>query len=277
MKKRVLLTIMILFSIKVNTGDGSECKLPTIEFFEMKESDGIKKFDFQCFFADQDLSDLETTSKNVEYLGVKFNKKQAIGARLKVQRLFFQKIIEMAEKATIPLVNVISEGENEASFDHYLSEYDSIITPKDNDNLEKKILGSSGIKGIVDYFVDEDTKKLAWWDWWGKKVGYLKPVNSTALNASLNYIYLFALSFLVKDEQDTSKFLSCMKIAEGPLHIILNDAGVNNTVLKIFENIQIESRMAEKVKPTPLTLEQSRASLNMLSSTLTSLANLKFT
>jgi len=281
MKKRVLLTIMILFSIKVNSGDGMECKLPDITFFEMVDDNGVQKFNFESFV---DRGELKPETDDIEYFGVKFDKALALGALIHIKDLFVHKIDAVAKKASLELKDVVY-GEIDTDISNKAwSTYQEQLDPKIDLLIQQKIAGrvdASGIlvqKGIVDSLIDIGTPST-WYSWIFSGTPCVQAVHSAVLNKSLTYVYLFALKFLIKDPKDLSKFLTCMEVAREDIELSLEAQSIPGRVQlqNIFNTIQIESNMKEDVKPEPLTLEQSRAALNMLSSTLNSLAHLKFT
>lgn len=318
MKKRILLTIMILFSTNVNSND--ECKLPDIKFFEIVKEGNVEKFNFMPFF-DKIQSDLQgSVSGNVDILGVKLNKNATLGALLKIHEFFFEKLIERQSSKSIETnesiswTNVFAGGyEPEKSFKQNNAEklaksrfsYEQKIKIADNQSViaalqetDDKIRNK--ISMLIKYFIkEEETKKEGFFrragsyftSWFRTEnpeemaehvgpVKYFKVIDYDAFNASLNFIYLYALSFLIKNEQDSSKFSRCMisLYTKGELANKLNtamQAGVSQAVPQIFQ--EIVGEIGGQVKLEPLTLEEKRNALSLLSSTLNSLANLKFT
>lgn len=288
MKKRVLLTIMILFSLKVNSID-TQCKLPDIKFFEMIDEAGTSKFSFKPY-VDYVESTLSTGAQGtVEILGVQFNKQLALGALYSVYSDFLAKLAEKGSDTPHPFPGFIKDYDSEDdrlnkfadALNSAADAFDQSLSIDHRVQLEAKVKGNAAkvpyVKGIVDYLVTKTQKQTKWFGLREfDEVIDPKPINAEALNSCLNYIYLFALSFLIKNEQDSSKFLGCMFQLTPDILERLEGAGVNIGVQQIFNDIESESGMSEKVKPTPLSIEESRACLNMLSSTLNSIANLKF-
>jgi len=282
MKRIILLTIMILFSFKVNSNN--DCELPKIQFFETVQEANGSKFSFQPF-VEEVLLDLENITGKTQVIGVTFDKSAALGALFKVYDLFVEKIEAKAGSAKI--VDFMQEVEfiwpiNKNKKAAAIAAYDKNINQDNIKSILKKIGGDEGSKGIVDYFVSVKEESSLWGlGWLVGTTKYFESIDSKLLNETLNYIYLFALSFLIKNDTEMSKFLTCMhdlyfRVLVKSLNIVTGNKKVDSNVFKIFDAIAAETKMHEKIKPESLSLEQSRGALSILTYTLNSLANLNF-
>lgn len=295
--KKILLTIMILFSLNVNSND--KCILPDIKFFEVTKEDGIEKFNFKPFYDSISPSFTSLPTDEVEVLGVKFSKDASTAALLKVYNFFNEKLAAKSEITAIPLKNLIvggSEQQDKFGFENLVDEmrlralYDASVKREGHEAIDDKLKDINAkimdkISKLISYFLQAKETKRGFWSWvssiftTGETVKHFAILDPALLNSSLNFIYLYALSFLVKSEEDTSKFFGCMYNIYENQFIDKFDAaiakGIDIGAIEIFRTITSEA--SGKVKLAPLTLEESRGTLNLLSSTLNSLANLKFT
>lgn len=286
-KKGMLLTIMILFSCKVNSNDN--CEFSKEAFFKMVDESGTLRFSLDPFYRRISKEIQSGLSGTTDILGVSFNKLAALGALFKVYDSFISALCKKAGEIQWFPKNYNAYQAKLASFDNEKTNaiiaYNSQIQKLglDREVVQKyitaKIASIENEKGVVDYLVKEQTPGFFAY-WFKGKNPYLDCLDPQFLNDSLNYIYLFALTFLIKNDSDASKFLSCMQHFYNdsiyPAFNGLFEKGDDFTINEVFVAIEKETDMEKKLKPAPLTLDQRRDALNILSSTLTNLAHVTF-